>query len=200
MKLPLFPLNSIIFPGGVLPLRIFESRYLDMVKNCVRDQSEFVICLIKDGSETSSAAKFQNIGTSCRIIDWETLPDGLLGITAQGISRVKIDYANVQSDQLLMGEVSYLSESEDESLPTKYDEWAHLISVIIQELGKPFNEQDQYLESAHWVGARLTEYLPFELEQKQRILELDNPIIRLEHLNDVLKDIEYYYTQGNFNN
>lgn len=200
MKLPLFPLNSIIFPGGVLPLRIFEPRYLDMVKDCVRDQSEFVICLIKDGIETSSSAKFQQIGTACRIIDWETLPDGLLGITAQGVSRVKISSTESQSNQLLTGEVIYLKESDDESLPSKYDEWAHLISVIIQELGKPFNEQNQNLESAQWVGARLTEYLPFELEQKQRILEMDHPIIRLEHLYDVLKDIEYYYTQGNLNN
>ena len=89
MKLPLFPLNSIIFPGGVLPLRIFETRYLDMVKECSRNQSEFVICLIKDGGEVGNAAKHQNIGTSCRIIDWETLPDGLLGVTAQGQARVK---------------------------------------------------------------------------------------------------------------
>ena len=200
MKLPLFPLNTIIFPGGVLPLRIFEPRYLDMVKDCVRDQSEFVICLIKDGSETSSLAKFQQIGTACRIIDWETLPDGLLGITAQGVSRVEIDSAHAQENHLLIGEMRYLSESEDQSLPAKFDEWAHLISVIIQELGKPFNEQNQYLDSAQWVGARLTEYLPFELEQKQRILEMDHPIIRLEHLHDVLKNIEYYYTQGNLNN
>ncbi len=84
MHLPLFPLNSVIFPGGVLPLRIFESRYLDTVKECSRNQSEFVICLIKDGSEVGDAAKHQNIGTACRIVDWETLSDGLLGIIAQG--------------------------------------------------------------------------------------------------------------------
>ena len=199
MKLPLFPLNSIIFPGGVLPLRIFEPRYLDMVKDCVREESEFVICLIKDGIETSSSAKHQAIGTACRIIDWETLPDGLLGITAQGMSRVEISGSDVQPNQLLVGDISYISENEDQSLPSKYGEWAHLISVIIGELGKPFSDQQQQLDSAQWVGARLTEYLPFELEQKQRILEMDHPIIRLEHLQDVLKDIEEYYSQGNFN-
>ncbi len=200
MKLPLFTLNSVIFPGGVLPLRIFEPRYLDMVKTCVREQSQFVICLIKDGAETGIAAKYQSVGTACRIIDWETLPDGLLGITAQGDSRVNITSAEVQSDQLLVGEVEYIDEDKDESLPKSYDEWAHLISVIIEELGKPFNEQSQHLDSARWVGARLTEYLPFELEEKQRILELNHPLVRLEHLYDVLQDIEYYYSQGNFNN
>ena len=200
MKLPLFPLNSVIFPAGVLPLRIFEPRYLDMVKDCVRNQTEFVICLIKDGSEVGHAAKHQLIGTSCKIIDWETLPDGLLGITAQGTRRVEINNTEVKENQLLIGDVEHLSEFDDESLPAKFNEWAHLISVIIKELGKPFDEQTQELHSAYWVGARLTEFLPFELEQKQRILEMDHPLVRLEHLQDVLKDIEYYYSQGNLNN
>lgn len=199
MQLPLFPLNTVIFPGGVLPLRIFETRYLEMVKECVRKQSEFVICLIKDGSEVGQAAKHRNIGTTCRIIDWETLPDGLLGVTAQGQSRVEITDTDVQNNQLIMGEIEYLSEDQDETLPSRFKEWAQLIAVIIEELGQPFNDQDQALESAFWVGARLTEYLPFELEEKQRILELDHPLVRLEHLRSVLRDIEYYYSQGNLN-
>ncbi len=200
MNLPLFPLNSVIFPGGVLPLRIFEPRYLDMVKDCSRQQSEFVICLIKDGGEVGTAAKHQNVGTACKIVDWETLPDGLLGVTAKGQSRVEIHNTEVQDNQLLIGEVEYLEEDADEVLPQKFEEWAHLISVIIQELGEPFNQQIQNLQSAHWVAARLTEYLPFELDQKQRILEMDHPLVRLENLSDSLKDIEYYYSQGNFNN
>lgn len=200
MKLPLFPINSIIFPDGLLPLRIFEPRYLDMVKECVRNQSEFVICLLKDGSEVGTAAKHRTIGTACQIIDWETLPDGLLGVTAQGVRRVEIINTEVQSNQLIVGSVENLHDFNDELLPAKFDEWAHLISVIIEELGKPFDEQEQKLTSAYWVGARLTELIPFELEKKQRILEIDHPLVRLEHLQEVLKDIEYYYSKGNFNN
>jgi len=200
MNLPIFPLNSVIFPGGVLPLRIFESRYLDMVKECSRNQSEFIISLIKDGSEVGNAAKHQNIGTACTIIDWETLPDGLLGVTAQGQSRVEIKSSQVQANQLLVADAEYLMEDDDITLPEKFEQWAHLISTIIEALGEPFSLQSQNLQSAHWVGARLTEYLPFELEQKQRILEIDHPLVRLENLQDVLKDIEYYYSQGNFNN
>ena len=200
MRLPLFPLNSVIFPGGVLPLRIFESRYLDMVKDCSRNQSEFVVCLIKDGKEVGNAAKHQNVGTSCRIIDWETLPDGLLGVTAQGQARVEIKTTQVQANQLIVADVEYLTEDDDVKLPRQFEEWAHLISVIIKELGEPFSLQSQDLRSAHWVAARLTEYLPFELKQKQRILEIDHPLVRLENLQDVLKNIEYYYSHGNFNN
>ncbi len=199
MNLPIFPLNSVIFPKGVLPLRIFESRYLDMVRQCSRHQTEFVICLIKDGREVGTAAKHQNVGTACKIIDWETLPDGLLGITVMGQARVQVNHTQVQPNQLLVGEVEYLQEEEDQLLPEKFDEWANLISVIIKELGEPFSQQYQDLHSAHWVAARLTEYLPFELEQKQRILEIDHPLVRLEHLQDILKDIEYYYSQGNLN-
>lgn len=200
MNFPLFPLNSVIFPDGVLPLRIFESRYLDMVKECSRNQSEFVICLIKDGREVGNAAKHQDVGTSCRIIDWETLPDGLLGVTVQGQSRVQIKTTQVQANQLIIADVEYLIEDDDEALPDQFDEWANLISVLIKELGEPFSLQSQHLHSAHWVAARLTEYLPFELKQKQRILEIDHPLVRLENLRDVLMDIEYYYSQGNFNN
>ena len=199
MQLPLFPLNTVIFPGGVLPLRIFETRYLTMVKECARQQSDFVICLIKSGSEAGYAAKHRNIGTTCRIIDWETLPDGLLGITAQGQSRVEITRTHVQDDQLIVGDIEYLSEDQDQALPARFKEWAQLISAIIEQLGQPFNAQDQALDSAFWVGARLTEYLPFELEQKQRILELDHPLVRLQYLQEVLRDIEHYYSQGNLN-
>ena len=171
-----------------------------MVKDCSRNQSEFVVCLIKDGREVGNAAKHQNVGTSCRIIDWETLPDGLLGVTAQGQARVEIKTTQVQANQLIVADVEYLTEDDDVKLPRQFEEWAHLISVIIKELGEPFSLQSQDLRSAHWVAARLTEYLPFELKQKQRILEIDHPLVRLENLQDVLKNIEYYYSHGNFNN
>lgn len=200
MELPLFPLNTVLFPGGVLPLRIFEPRYLDMVKDCVRGQSEFVVCLIQDGQEAGKAARHCNIGTACQIIDWETLSDGLLGITAMGNSRVNISSVQIQSNQLMLGDIDYLDEDRDEELPAKFDEWAHLVSLIISKLGKPFNEQQMQLDSARWVGARLTEYLPFELEAKQRILEIDHPLVRLEHLQDSLEEIEKYYAQGNLKN
>ena len=198
MELPLFPLNAVLFPGGVLPLRIFEPRYLDMVKDCVREHSEFVVCLIESGAEVGNVAQPCKVGTACKIIDWETLSDGLLGITAQGVRRVNISQTDILNNQLLLGDVGYLQDDEDVELPEKFSEWAHLISLIMEKLGKPFSDLQLQLNSATWVGARLTEYLPFELETKQRILEIDHPLVRLEELQDSLKDIEHYYTQGNF--
>ena len=87
-ELPLFPLNSVIFPGGALPLRLFEPRYLDMVKDCMRNEHGFGIALIKNGQESGQAADVYKTGTECRIGDWETLPDGLLGITAYGETKI----------------------------------------------------------------------------------------------------------------
>ncbi|MEM7304338.1 MAG: LON peptidase substrate-binding domain-containing protein [Pseudomonadota bacterium] len=198
-NLPLFPLQTILFPGGVLPLRIFEVRYLDMVKNCVRDQGEFIICLIREGQESGEAAEHYEVGTACKIIDWEAMSDGLLGITVKGTRRVKIASARLQNDQLAIGEVDYLSEEQDQQLPEKFAEWSELIVKIMQKLGSPFDQLNVEADSAFWVGARLTEYLPFELQIKQRILEINQPLIRLEHLQDSLQKIEYYYSKGNFN-
>ncbi|MEM8844352.1 MAG: LON peptidase substrate-binding domain-containing protein [Pseudomonadota bacterium] len=197
VELPLFPLNTILFPGGVMPLRIFEARYLDMVKACVKDQSEFVICLIKQGNETGEAAQPYAVGTACKIIDWESMSDGLLGITVQGMSRIEIGHTHVKENQLMTGEVDYLSEEDDQPLPERFSEWSDLIVKIMEKLGSPFDQQTVQANSAFWVGARLTEYLPFELQTKQRILELNQPLVRLEHLQDSLHKIEYYYTKGN---
>ena len=198
MELPLFPLNAVIFPGGVLPLRIFEPRYLEMVKECVRGQSEFVICLIQSGQEVGNASQPCKVGTACQIIDWETLSDGLLGVTARGRRRVRIINTEILSNQLLQGNVEYLQEDQDQTLPEKFNEWAHLVSLIMNKLGRPFSDLQVRLDSADWVGARLTEYLPFALEAKQRILEIDHPLVRLEHLQESLDDIEKYYSRGNF--
>jgi Lon protease-like protein len=195
--LPVFPLQTIVFPGGVLPLRIFEARYLDMVKSCVRDQGEFIICMIKRGDESGELDQHYNIGTACKIIDWEAMSDGLLGITVEGTARVKIGPTQVQPDQLIVGEVTYLQEEQDQLLPEKFTEWSDLIIKIMKKLGSPFDRLEIQATSAFWVGARLAEYLPFELDMKQRILEIDQPLVRLEHLHDSLQKIEYYYSKGN---
>ena len=154
MELPLFPLNAVIFPGGVLPLRIFEPRYLEMVKECVRGQSEFVICLIQSGQEVGNASQPCKVGTACQIIDWETLSDGLLGVTAQGRRRVRIINTEILSNQLLQGNVEYLQEDQDQTLPEKFNEWAHLVSLIMNKLGRPFSDLQVRLDSADWVVAR----------------------------------------------
>lgn len=171
-----------------------------MVKECARNNSEFVICLIKHGREVGAVAEHYMVGTACKIIDWETLPDGLLGVTTQGVGRVQITSTESKPDQLLIGTVESIDEEVDEELPAQFGEWAQLLQTIMAKLGKPFNEQPMQVDSAKWVGARLTELLPIDVNVKQRILEIDQPLVRLEHLRESLKNIEYYYSKGNLNN
>ena len=97
----------------------------------------------------------------------------------------------------MTADVEYLDEEQDQPVPEKFTEWSDLIIKIMHKLGSPFDQLEVQADSAFWVGARLTEYLPFELDIKQRILEIDQPLVRLEHLQDSLQKIEYYYSRGN---
>ena len=197
MQHPLFPLNLVIFPEGLLPLRIFESRYLDMVRDCAKSQREFIVCNLDENQNFERAVSQYWIGTGCEIIDFETLPDGLLGITVRGTRRVKISQIVRTDNQLLNAQVETIAEEQDQELPDEFLEWSKMIPLILQKMGSPFANQDLKPESAHWVAARLTELLPFDLKHKQRILEIDYPHIRLEYLKDVLKEADYYTSKGN---
>ena len=188
--LPLFPLNTVIFPGGALPLRIFEPRYLDMVKDCVRNDHGFGIALIKNGKEAGKAADVYKTGTECRIDDWETLSDGLLGITAYGERKFHIETTHVEANQLLMGQVQHLDQEPDLELPEEFELMRTMLQGIITQIGKPYTNLPAHYEQAGWVGARLTELLPLQLVTKQRLLEIDDHIVRLYHLKEAMQELE----------
>ena len=190
-KLPLFPLSTVIFPGGALPLRIFEPRYLDMVKNCMRNELGFGIALIKNGKEFGKAAEVYKTGTECRIGDWETLPDGLLGITAYGERKFHIEETNIEANQLLIGDVQYLEEGPDLALPEEFEALHSLLQDIITQIGKPYTSLPAHYDQAGWVGARLTELLPLQLATKQRLLEIDDHIVRLYHLKEAMQESKF---------
>src|SRR5215831_15238826 len=109
LNIPLFPLNTVLFPGGVLPLRIFEPRYLDMVKRCMREGNAFGVVLIRSGNETQSTVATHDVGTLARIVDFDQLPDGLLGITTRGTQRFRACEKHVQDDGLHVGQIQLLS-------------------------------------------------------------------------------------------
>ena len=197
MQYPLFPLNLVIFPEGLLPLRIFEPRYLDMVRNSARSQSEFIVCSLNENQNFDRAVSKYWVGTACEIVDFETLPDGLLGITARGTRRVKISQISRADNQLLFGQVETIEEEKDQDLPEDFIEWSKMIPLIMKKMGSPYDSQTIKPESAQWVSARLTELLPFDLKHKQRILEIDYPHIRFEYLKDILQEAEYYTSKGN---
>lgn len=186
MDLPLFPLNAVVFPAGMLPLRIFEPRYLDMVSQCMRTDTGFGVCLTKTGREIGRIGDIHRIGTLCKIVDWTTLQDGLLGITAQGERKIHVLNTREQHDRLLVGQVELAPEEPEKPLLDEFGPLRLLLERIIAELGPPYSELPAFYGQAGWVSARLTELLPLELAIKQQLLETDDAYARLEQLREAM--------------
>lgn len=191
MEISLFPLNTVVFPGGILPLRIFEPRYLDMVSNCLRTDTGFGVCLIKSGRETGKPADVHVTGTLCKIVDWTRLPDGLLGVTALGERKFRVMASRIQTDHLLVGQIQLAIEEQEKPLPSEFEPLGELLERIIAEMGPPFSDRPGFYGQAGWVGARLTELLPIDLMLKQRLLEIENVHARLTELRDALVNMHF---------
>lgn len=185
LHIPLFPLNTVLFPGGILPLRIFEPRYMEMVSACMREQTGFGVCLILSGKEVGEAATTYDVGTFVRIIDWDQRDDGMLGITVRGEQRFRVLSSHVRPSHLIMAEVELLDESTPAPIPPRHARAVPLLRDLIQRLGGTHAEQPPHYEDAVWVSGRLAELLPIGLPQKQYLLQLDDPIERLERLCDM---------------
>ena len=188
MKVPLFPLRTVLYPGGPLPLRIFESRYLDMISRCMKSGSPFGVLLIKTGSEAGPATTY-DIGTLARITDWYQGSDGLLGITAIGEQRFRLLSSERQDDGLNIGDIEIIPTEAARSLPDEYRPLANILSGVLDDLGRLYESLDKKYDDAGWVGYRFAEILPITPEQKQDCLEADDPVRRLELMRDVLDTV-----------
>lgn len=178
-SLPLFPLHTVLFPGGLLPLRVFERRYLDLVSDCLRNDSGFGVCLISVGREVGPAAEAYQVGTYARIADWDSTPEGLLAVTVRGERRFRILEREVRPDQLSVARVEWLDEVPECALPIEYAPLARLLDHLLDDLDAPFKTMPRALDDCAWVGARLIELLPLDPLEKQALLELDDPLLRL---------------------
>ncbi|HEX7011377.1 MAG TPA: LON peptidase substrate-binding domain-containing protein [Steroidobacteraceae bacterium] len=179
--IPLFPLHTVLFPGGVLRLRIFEPRYLEMVSRCAREAGEFGIALIVEGQEAGGPARTVAVGTSARIVDFEQLEDGLLGITVRGARRFRIRSTGRQSDGLQVGEVEWLAEEPAVTVPERYAILSQLLRQALSQVGMSYEEA--LIAEASWVGMRLAEMLPLPPAQRQELLEMTDSVARLKWLH-----------------
>jgi uncharacterized protein len=182
MHIPLFPLNNVLFPGGILPLRIFEPRYLEMISTCMKEGSGFGVALILSGSEVGEAAKTYDIGSYARIIDWNLRDDGLLGISVQSAGRLRILATEVRPNQLIYADVELIEEQQTQTFPQQYRVAVDLLRDIIAKAGGHYAELEPHYDDPLWVSGRLAELLPIELLQKQHMLQMDDPLQRLERL------------------
>ena len=180
-EIALFPLNTVLFPGGLLPLRIFEVRYLDMISECMRSQCGFGICTIRSGTEAGKAAQCYPVGTLAVVTDFDRGEDGLLRVTVRGEQRFRIEASRVEANQLQQAHVSWLEE-RDAPLPAERKPLADLLGRLLHQAESPVAEVVPDFGSAGWVAGRLAELLPFALSDKQRLLETDSALERLEIL------------------
>ena len=178
----LFPLNIVLFPDGRLPLRIFETRYVDMVRRCMRESQRFGVVLIREGGEVGPAETF-DVGTLADIVDFHQLQDGLLGLSCVGRQRFRIRSRSRQADGLNVAEVDPLPPEPNVPVPPRHARLPQLLESVLPQLGEVYEGMAMRLEDAAWVGHRLAEILPIPLADKQSCLELDDPIARLDVLN-----------------
>lgn len=189
-EIALFPLHTVLFPGGPLPLRIFEPRYIDMVRRSMREQTAFGVVLIDGGSETGGVGATAVIGTSARIADFYPLPDGLLGVTCLGERKFRLRGRRAQRDGLNLGEVDWLPAEDEIELPAEYQHLGQLLRKVLPELGDFYENVTKRFGDCAWVGYRLAEVLPLSLSDKQYCLELDDPIARLARLSPLIQRAE----------
>lgn len=191
MSFPLFPLNTVLFPGCRLDLQIFEARYLDMIGRCMKQNGGFGVVGIVEGEEVGDAPeRYSLVGCEALIRDWQQRPNGLLGIRVEGGRRFRVLSSNVQPDQLTVAEVEWLDEQPDQPLTKEHDELAALLEALSMhpmvsalEMGGEVNGQQE-------LACQLAYLLPFERDQKQVLLEMDDPTVRLARIQVLLEQLQ----------
>ena len=186
MEIPLFPLNAVLFPGGVLPLRIFEQRYLDMTAACMKEAGAFGICLIASGDEAGGIAEPHPVGTLAHITDWEMEQLGILQVTVRGEQRFRILEKTIGANNLLRATVEIINDDGPLPVPLERQRLLPLLRRIASDMGPTRIPEPHRYDDAEWVGFRITEILPVQNLAKQKLLELEDPISRLEILEKFL--------------
>ncbi len=179
--LPIFPLNTVLFPGGLLPLRVFEARYMDMTRECLTLDCPFGVSLIREGKEVGAAVPEQ-IGSLAYITSWDMQQLGLLQLRVRGGQRFRVVESQAGAQGLLRARVELLPDEEDAEVPAQFTALADLLRLVVADKTDAVFAEPHQFGSASWVGCRLSEILPVPLAAKQKLLELDGALARLEIL------------------
>ena len=187
--IPFFPLQSIVLPGGLFPLRIFERRYLDMVRDCIKNDTGFCITLVRNNSQENYVTDIYNYGCYVKITDWNQLDGGLLGITVEGINKVKILSRNLDKTNLLTGEIENINPEKEYMIPQKYLLLSRFYKKIYPGIKHVINFTKERYADASWIGFRLIECLPLDSSTKNKLIAIDHAIERLDMLHMIIQKI-----------
>ncbi|MFT3848483.1 MAG: LON peptidase substrate-binding domain-containing protein [Propionivibrio sp.] len=182
LEIPLFPLGGVLCPGGVLSLKVFEQRYLEMAAACMKNRTPFGVCLIASGKEVGEPAIPHDVGTLAHIDVGDMPRLGILMLTVRGGRRFRILSKTTQADGLLRAEVELLAEQPGRTIPEAQLGMLPLLRKVASDLGPERMPEPHEYDDAAWVGYRLTEIVPVQPLAKQKLLELDDPVSRLEIL------------------
>jgi len=186
-ELPLFPLSTVLYPGSQLQLRVFEPRYLDLVRECAAGGKGFGVCLILEGREVGEPAVPAAVGTLARIADFHRGADGLLGITVEGGRRFRVARTRVRSDGQLRGEVDWWPDEPAKPVPVEFALLQTILERLVETMAPRWKDAPrEAYEDAGWLGFRLAELLPLAGDEQQRLLEMVDPLRRLAELRDIL--------------
>jgi Lon protease-like protein len=185
-RLPLFPLSSVVLPGGRTALRLFEARYMDLVAECLRNDTGFGICLIRQGGEAGEPALPYGMGTEVRIVDWNQQDDGMLGITVAGQHKIRVRDLWTETNQLVAANVESLPPEPAEPIPADCRDLVEVLAKMLRQLEPIIVYPEPRWDDAAWVGSRLVDLLPLPPRVRQYLVELDNPTARLYELRRAL--------------
>jgi len=187
IDIPLFPLSVVLFPGGYLQLRIFEQRYIDMVRECSLTGGCFGVCLLNNHESKNQPASHLQLGTTAEICDFTSLDDGLLGITVRGVQRFTVHKTRLRDNGLLMANVNIIANEVCTQVPEQFSVLSMIAGRMMEQVGDNYPSfQPGDLQDAVWLGYRLSELLPLENVERQSLLQLTDPLQRLQILLEFL--------------
>lgn len=185
-SVPIFPLSTVLFPGTMLPLRIFETRYMDMAKGCLKEGSLFGVCLIREGAEVGAPAVPEAVGCLARIAEADMEELGILKVKAEGLERFRIVSSEATKAGLIVATIERLAPEETADAPP-LAESADFLRKVIAGIGEGRFGAPLKFDDASWVGFRLAEILPLRNDVKQKLLELRDATVRLAILHKFLR-------------
>jgi Lon protease-like protein len=185
---PIFPLNTVLFPGGMLPLKIFEVRYIDMARECLREGKRFGVCLIREGSEVGTPAVPFEVGCLARIVECDVEELGVLKVRIEGTERFRLLSTGVNKQGLILGDTEPLLTEETVTETQGLAECAAFLRKVIPAIGPDRFGVPLRYEDASWVGFRLAEILPLRNDVRQKLLEVTDAALRLGILHRFLRE------------
>ena len=187
VRVPIFPLNTVLFPGGLLPLRVFEARYMDMTRDCLKRDEPFGVCLIRQGSEVGAPAVPEGVGCLAKIQECDMQQQGILTLKTRGSQRFRILERKTSAQGLISAGVGLIEPDASVAVPEEFSACTRLLEMVVADQGKSVFAEPHAFDDAAWVGYRLTEILPVPLLAKQKLLELTDSLARLSILQRFLE-------------